>query len=232
VVSDLHIFSHASLYKRYSTYLLQTVGKYKIVILNGDTFDFKRSIFRTTEETALKAITWIRQICNSNPTTTFYYLIGNHDCQIQFTTRLKALPLELTNLRVADHTLRLGTKLFIHGDVIDLPDGSYDLALSRERYANAEPNLNSIIIAQIVTRMRLNILGNIRHSKLNQALRILDYLKAQDFKYSDSIDEIFFGHTHTAFRNFSYNGINFHNTGSLIRGLTWMPMEFNALDID
>jgi UDP-2,3-diacylglucosamine hydrolase len=38
----------------------------------------------------------------------------------------------------------------------------------------------------------------------------------------------YFGHTHQPFSNFRHAGINFHNTGSAIRGMGFNPLTFSS----
>ncbi|MFO0417003.1 MAG: metallophosphoesterase [Pseudomonadota bacterium] len=227
VVSDLHIFSSSSLYSRYIPNFIRAVQQHAVVVLNGDTFDFKRSIYSSSAETTKHAIDWLDKLCLDHPQTTFYYLIGNHDCHLQFLSALKEQLSELANLTVIPDALKLGDKIFIHGDVVDLPAGCNDLAKSRARYAQAEPSLLSKLSAEVITRLRLNLVEYLRHSNQRLAAKILSYLDFAMPDFRQNTREIFFGHTHVPIRHFEYDGIIFHNTGSLVRGLTWMPMEFD-----
>jgi UDP-2,3-diacylglucosamine hydrolase len=227
VVSDLHIFSTASLYSRLIPDFTQAVRKHAVVVLNGDTFDFKRSIYQNSIETTQHAIDWLNKLALDNPETSFYYIIGNHDCHVTFLTSLKQLVSDLPNLTVVPEALRLGDKVFVHGDLIDLPLGSTALAEVRSRYAQLEPSLISKISAEVITRLRLNTVEYVRHSKTTLAGKLLSYLEQTMPNFRENTREVFFGHTHVPIRHFEHEGIIFHNTGSLIRGLSWMPMEFD-----
>jgi UDP-2,3-diacylglucosamine hydrolase len=127
---------------------------------------------------------------------------------------------------VSEEILRIGSSLFLHGDVVDLKTGAVDLATVRKRYADIEPQLSSMIFATLVSHFRLNAIEYLRHSKAALAKKILGYLRIQHPSDLEGTNAIYFGHTHVPFANFLYEGIRFYNSGSLIRGLRWNPVEF------
>jgi UDP-2,3-diacylglucosamine pyrophosphatase LpxH len=226
VVSDLHIFGCASLWKRYESNFYRSVAEHSTIVLNGDTFDFKRSRFSSSLETTTQAISWLKDLCHSNPSKKFFFLLGNHDSQRVFTAALIQVASAISNLRIEMDTLRLGSSIFLHGDAIDLPRSATDLTLVRERYYSCEPSVASRAFAEIVTRLRINFVEYLRHSKLSLANRISRYLNDTHPDLLIGAKEIFFGHTHVPFSDFEHHGLLFHNTGSLVRGLGWNPREF------
>ena len=226
VISDLHIFSCGSLYERHLPMLEDAARRHAVLVLNGDTFDFKRSRFRNNSETSAHAVEWLSSLCLRHPETMIHYVIGNHDCNRQFVDELRSIEKRLHNLRVSPDTLKIGNVLFIHGDVCDLPRGENDLAKLRARYEALERSLCSIVFAQIVTRTRVNFVEYIRHSKQALADRILSYLEAAHPAELASTERIYFGHTHVPFADFHYRGLTFCNTGSAVRGLRLSPLEF------
>jgi UDP-2,3-diacylglucosamine pyrophosphatase LpxH len=226
VISDLHIFSYASLYERYLPMLEAAASTYKIVVLNGDTFDFKRSRYANNRETSHAAIEWLGSLCVRNPETTFYFLIGNHDCNYSFVDELTLLEKRCANLHVSHDVLQIGSSLFVHGDVCDLPRGSLDIDGLRARYSSQERSIGSILFAQVVTYLRLNVVEYIRHRNFDLASRILYYLKKKYPEKLSATERIFFGHTHVPFTDLMVDGIKFSNTGSAIRGLKMNALEF------
>jgi len=228
VVSDLHIFGCSSLYERLLPTFYQGVSSHEITVLNGDVFDFKRSIFSTSAETLRQAIAWVRDLSSRAPHAKIFYLLGNHDSQLDFVQALKQSLPELPNVTLTEDSLRLGDSLFLHGDIVDLPPNAHDLAIVRSRYVGLEPHPTSRAFAQLVTHLRINSVEYLRHSRPSLARRILRYLDATQPGYRDRVKEIFFGHTHVPIRHFEYDGIIFRNTGSMIRGLPWRPLEFSA----
>lgn len=225
VVSDLHIFGCSSLYERNLSRLYAACAQYRTVILNGDTFDFKRSVYHSAQETSEHARAWLASACHNFPSTTFHFILGNHDSHESFTPLLHELARSQSNLLVSEELLRCGPSLFVHGDAIDLPIGSFDVLDVRRGYMNTEPSIYSKIFATAVTRLRLNVVEYIRHSRKELAEKLLNYLETRHGDTLQGVKSIYFGHTHVPFTNFEHRGFNFNNTGSLIRGLPWMPLE-------
>jgi UDP-2,3-diacylglucosamine pyrophosphatase LpxH len=226
VTSDLHIFGCASLWDRYSSDFHIAASKHPVVVLNGDTFDFKRSRFISSSVTAGHAITLLTEICTKHPTTNFYYLLGNHDNNSAFTEILQRVAPTHKNLALFTDTLRLGRCIFLHGDAIDLPHEATDLYLVRKKYQHCEPSFLSRVFAELVTRSRINKIDYLKHTRKELAEKIFQYLEKTQPNILKDAKEIFFGHTHIPFSNFLHRGLSFHNTGSMIRGLKWNPMEF------
>lgn len=226
VVSDLHIFSCVSRYERFMPELREAVQRHSILVLNGDTFDFKRSCFASAQETISNAISWLSELCQHAPLTQIKYLLGNHDSNPAFTEALSEFAQSTPNISIIPTLLQIGSNLFLHGDACDLPEGSSDIAIVRGRYTSANPSAASILCATMVTHLRLNVVEYIRHSKRALAEKILDYLEHSYPEYRESVRTIYFGHTHVPFENFEYRGLAFNNTGSLIRGLRARPLEF------
>ncbi len=226
VVSDLHIFARSSLYERYLPQLDEAAARHQAVVLNGDTFDFKRSRFASNEETCREASGWLSSLCLRHPETSFHYLLGNHDCIRPFVDALRMLEKRCVNLRVSEDTLKIGSNLFIHGDVCDLPRGQNDLATLRRRYESVQRSAFSIAFAQLVTYSRMNVVEYLRHSKQALAERLIEYLKEVHPEELSSTERIYFGHTHVPFADFHYRGISFFNTGSAVRGLRLAPRQF------
>lgn len=226
VLSDLHIFSLGSRYHHALPVLEQAAASHRVIVLNGDSFDFKRSRFANNAETSRHAIEWISGLLLRHPETSFHYVVGNHDCNPSFLEQLLLVEKRASNLRVSADTLKIGACLFIHGDACDLPAGDRSLAALRERYGRLERSLASIAFAQVVTRLRLNAVEHIRHSRRRLCDKLLSYLEAAHPSELSSTERIYFGHTHVPFRDFHHRGFLFFNTGSAVRGLTFAPLEF------
>jgi len=226
VVSDLHMFGCSSLYRRHLPEFYNSVSRHSTVVLNGDTFDFKRSNFRSAADTTAHALNWLTDLVERSPHTIFHYLVGNHDCQNSLISGIAKLTQTHGNIQLHHFHVRLGTNLFLHGDVLDLPDSSTDIAALRQRYSAIEPSMSSKLFAEVVTRLRLNMVEYIRHNTQSVADRITRHLQSACPGELDGVRAIYFGHTHVPIKGFEWRGLTFYNTGSLIRGLRWMPLEF------
>jgi UDP-2,3-diacylglucosamine pyrophosphatase LpxH len=227
VVSDLHIFGCCSLYQHYLPVFYSQVASHEIIVLNGDTFDFKRSTLPSSTETTRHAIAWLADLAHRASAAQIFYILGNHDSHELFVRSLReALP-ALPNVSLIPDSLQLGSALFLHGDLVDLPDNNEDLAFVRAPYTHVEPTWQSRLFARAVTYLRANRIDYLRHSKRALAEKILCYLEKNQPQATKGISEVYFGHTHIPFDNFIYQGIRFRNTGSMIRGLPWRPLEFS-----
>jgi UDP-2,3-diacylglucosamine hydrolase len=129
---------------------------------------------------------------------------------------------------VHEDTLRLNSALFLHGDAVDLNNPRDNLKTLRARYSDVEPNSITRAFAYMVSYSGANKLEHLLSTKAAQAGKIKAYLDASQPGWSIGVTDIYFGHTHTPFTNFMYQGIRFHNTGSMIKGLPWHPLKLNA----
>lgn len=196
------------------------------LVLNGDSFDFKRSIYKSSEETAKFALDWLVNLADKFKDTEIYLLLGNHDCHTVLSHKLAQLNLE--NLSLHEHSLRLGSALFLHGDAVDLPGPKDSLKDLRSRYLEAEPSFLTRAFAYIASYSGANKIEYLLSTKASQVRRIKSYLDIAKPGWSNGITDIYFGHTHTPFTGFTFEGIRFHNTGSMIRGLMWQPLKLTA----
>ncbi len=226
VVSDLHLFSPCSRYRELLPKLQADCSHYPVVVLNGDTFEIKRSTENSVDDIAINCATWLQELCETNSKTTFYYIIGNHDAHSTLTSHLQGLAANISNLKVVPHILTIGSNLFIHGDVIEPGACMFGIESVRERYKHLSPSKLSTLLAMTITTLRLNVVEYLRHQKTTLAERIISYVSHYEPQQLEGIKTIFFGHTHVSFSNFSHEGITFHNTGSFIKGLKWNPMSF------
>jgi UDP-2,3-diacylglucosamine pyrophosphatase LpxH len=228
VVSDLHIFGCSSLYEHHLPSFYQAVSQHSTIVLNGDTFDYKRSKYQTASETTTHALRWLTELLERSPHATFHYVVGNHDCQIELLESISNLTHSRGTIHLHQSHVRLGSNLFLHGDVLDLASPNQSITDLRQRYSTMEPSMLSKVFAQAVTYLRLNAIEYVRHSSQSLAQRILDYLQATYPDELQGVRAIYFGHTHVPVNGFKLDGIEFYNTGSLIRGLRWKPLEFEA----
>jgi UDP-2,3-diacylglucosamine pyrophosphatase LpxH len=226
VVSDLHIFGCNSRYAKLLPQMYEMLAGCSLLVLNGDSFDFKRSIYKNSEETAKLAVDWLVGLTDKFKNTEIFLLLGNHDCHTILGQKLAQLNLE--NLSVHEHTLRLGSALFLHGDAVDLLNPEDSLKNLRCRYSEAEPSFLARSFAYLVSYSGANKIEYLLSTKASQVKRIKRYLDAAKPGWSSGVTDIYFGHTHTPFTGFASEGIRFHNTGSMIRGLRWQPLKFVA----
>jgi len=226
VTSDLHVFGCGSLYETLLPTFYKQATQYPVIVLNGDTFDFKRAPFASSSETSKHAIEWLHNLSQIASSSSIFLVLGNHDCHKIFVQALHSASSNLPNVKIAPEQLRLGSCLFIHGDAIDLTQGATEITHVRSRYSQVEPHWRARAFSGLVTRLGLNKVEYLRHSPATLAQKILSYIRCTQPSILNGVRHIYFGHTHVPIDNFEYENFIFHNTGSMIRGLPWRPMEF------
>ncbi|NBD37474.1 MAG: hypothetical protein GVY10_02765 [Verrucomicrobia bacterium] len=218
-VSDLHLFSHHSHYRRYFRQIERTAAEVEVFVLNGDIFDFKWSRHGIFSRSVLAASHFLEDLCLPNPQCRFIVILGNHDAVRPWMKALDQLQSDLPNLEWHEFAHRMGDRLFLHGDVIHA--GSSNAGLRRFRARLRKPaNGHSLqrFAHGAVHRSRVPWMAFRLLPKRVLAARVLAYLRNENWLQNGNIRHIYFGHTHADFQDFHYKNFTFHNCGSATRG--------------
>ena len=232
VVSDLHLFAPWSMAPAHMGLLRRAAGEADFFVLNGDIFDFRWTLLRTASATAAAAVAWLGELAEAFPRCRFYYIMGNHDGVKPLARELAALAAETQNLEWRPSYLRLGTALFLHGD---LPlrrwrrAGPFDRPLSEGFRRKPRALLKCYDWA---CHMRVHRCGSLLHRRRRCAKRILRSLRDGPEELAGEVTDIYFGHSHVAFSGYRYGGLTFHNTGSVVRGSRWRLLPVRVRDWD
>ena len=224
VLSDVHMYSPVSMYPQVLAELEKRLAGCPVCVLNGDIIDFRRSVLGAVTNTTKAALKWLVELLERFPNCQFYYLLGNHDSATPFIAGLAQL--KNPNFHLEPYVLRLGTNIFLHGDVCNQETSAAELISRRLEYGEMQRDYISAAIARTIVALRLHYAAHIAHSKPILAERILKYLRTVENFSLEGVTDIFFGHTHSSFKDFEYKGFQFHNTGAAIRGLRAEIMEF------
>ena len=226
-VSDLHLFCRRSNAQDYFEQIDQSIQQSDIFIFNGDTFDFRWSIYNSVEETVEAAIDWLRAIVSKHPHCQFYFILGNHDTVVQFVDALKQLESELDNLEMQEYFVRLGTSLFLHGDVANRKMTAQDLENYRTSWQHEEQRGE--------TRNRMydwafkmgvhKAVAKTAFPTIRTLNRIQHYLNDIDHGEGSDITHVYFGHTHIVIDNVEHNGQVFYNGGAPMSGLNFNVLQ-------
>jgi len=106
----------------------------EVFVLGGDIFDFRWSsipILRAVE----RAVRWLRELASACPRCHFHLVLGNHDYHQALIDRLVELDKEVSNLSWHRYYVRLGSSVFLHGDVADKTMDARRLAEARDPVA-------------------------------------------------------------------------------------------------
>jgi UDP-2,3-diacylglucosamine hydrolase len=226
-VSDLHLFANRSLGERYLHAIAQKAAAADNFVLGGDIFDFRWSRRKTIRHSVGEAIQWLDDLAEECPNCHFYYLLGNHDCHEMFTGELARLEGAVDNLSHHHFFVRLGSSVFLHGDVADEHMDAEMLADSRRKWMHPKKRgylLSGVYDVVVATRMHLPI-PYVVYPRRVVAGRILTYLNAIDQGPASGARNVYFGHTHRAMADYEYGGLVFHNGGAPIKGMKFRILE-------
>jgi len=229
VVSDMHMYSRRSESAANVSTIEKKMAESAICVLNGDIFDFRWTILASVPDTVVAAGNWLEEMLSRHPDVEFYYVCGNHDSLPAFRTKLAHLSSRYTNLHWHPYYVKLGPHLFLHGDIVDSVKRNMPIDEYRKRFHGKEKKgLVMNLLYDLLLFSGLHKIIYLVHKEEAVAPVILDYLQSEEGDLLEGVQNIFFGHTHVPFRDFMYEGIAFHNSGSMIRGLPCNIFEFEV----
>ena len=225
VVSDLHMFSSRSTVGKRMDEIHQAAEKSAVFVFNGDTFDFRWSRLGEASATSSAAIEWIANLAARHPHCQFHFVLGNHDANYKFQRALARLCNLGRNLDWSAYYLRLGDKIFLHGDVTLRDMDVRGLAEMRRAWQNHSGLPKALAHGYgAINRLGIDKAVCSFHPRRRMARRILYYLRhVEPF---DAVNHVYFGHTHTRFEDYFHEGIQFHNSGAYLRGFRSRPLKF------
>ncbi len=227
-VSDLHLFSRRSQGLLHGGALHAAADRAGTFILGGDIFDFRWSTYGSSEATTRQAVRWLDDLVGSHSQCDFHFVLGNHDCNGRFVAALAHYAQTRPNLTVHPYVLRLGTKVFLHGDAADHPAMCEQrLTQRREHWSRDEKRgevRNALYDFAVSARLHC-IAGQVAHPRQRVVRRIVGYLDRVRQGPEQGAEDIYFGHTHDALEGYRYQGVTLHNPGAPIPGLRFRIVE-------
>ncbi|MFT6238355.1 MAG: UDP-2,3-diacylglucosamine hydrolase [Akkermansiaceae bacterium] len=228
VISDLHLFSERSRGDDLVQNLHPKLQKSQLLVLNGDTFDFRWSTLPDEPTTLQAATTWLTKLLSNHPHLEVHYVLGNHDCLTSFRAILEKFSTQNPHFHLHEFHCRLGTNLFLHGDCTNRGMTPEKLLRYRQSWSTDSPKGPlSKKLYRLVDASGLGLLFHKLYFKRDSTItRLQSHLTATST--IEGITTCHFGHTHLPFANHLKNGIAYHNTGSGIRGMGFLPQTFQA----
>ena len=227
-VSDLHLFARRSDAGRYQHAIAARASKASIFVLGGDIFDFRWARMPGATDAVEEAIRWLREIALRCPRCHFHLVLGNHDYHQPFIERLVDLEAVLPNFSWHPFYVRLGSSIFLHGDVANRKMTARKLARSRNRWLRKKLVRASIrhTLYDVLVLSRIHkVLPRVVHPRRAVARRILAYLDDIGHGPTNGVRSVYFGHTHSAMHDYHYRGVAFHNGGAPIKGMKFRILE-------
>lgn len=229
VISDLHLFSRRSIAERLLGDLRGEWEDVDLLVLNGDTFDFRWST-HPSEDASLKAArAWLESCVERFPGKEVHYVLGNHDCLVPFRNELEKLCDSIPALNFHEHHLQLGRSLFLHGDCANRGMSKVRLGAYRELWSkDRQRGETGRKFYDVVDATGAGLLFHrLYFSQVATVRRVASYLDEVFPDWKGELDDCYFGHTHMPFRDHEQDGVRFHNTGSAIRGMGFQPLRFS-----
>ncbi|MEW6156210.1 MAG: metallophosphoesterase [Verrucomicrobiota bacterium] len=232
VLSDLHLFARRSRAADCLESVRADMACADVIVLNGDTFDFRWSTLPDRRTTIAASRDWLRAFVHNLPRCQLHFVLGNHDCLTDFRMELQSLVEELPRLHWHEHWLRLGPALFLHGDCAQRWMDAHELRRYRAVWEK-DGQRGRIFSQAYLAADRLGLTRLVHRRQFPQAQtvqRVAHYLDAAWPEWRGSVRDCYFGHTHLAFSGCEHQGVAFHNSGSAIRGLTFRPIRFDITE--
>ncbi len=231
-LSDLHMFSRRSIYHEHEDEILARAAEARVFVLGGDIVDFSWTTLPSVDATIDAAMQWLSDLVESNPNCQFHYLLGNHDCHSDFVTRLGEVTETHENLYWEPYFLRIGSAVMLHGDAVHLKRRT-NLALAAQRgrkHQFKQPEYRHQIYEMAIRSKLHAVVGKLANPRRVVAGRIWDYLTNEAVDMTNSVRNVYFGHTHVPMSDYAFRGINFHNGGASISGLKFnmLPMQLDG----
>ena len=230
VVSDLHLFARGSQGAALLASLAGQLAGAEVLVLNGDTFDFRWIAARDREQAFAAAVGELRALLERHANCEVHYILGNHDCLTGFQSALTALTARAPRFHWHAWQLRLGSALFLHGDCAEARMDAGELQHRRARWEQGERRgLLASYAYGVADALGLSRQAHEwffpRHKTVE---RIAYHLDRASPGWREVVRDCYFGHTHLPFTKHEHEGVSYHNTGSSasVRGMGFNPLAF------
>ena len=222
VLSDLHMFSRRSQWHTLLDTIHDVAQTADLFVFNGDTFDFKWTVLESVEETIDKSIDFLRTLAQASPNCHFHVNLGNHDHARPFILRLDSLAKTTPNLSWHPYFLRVGSTLFLHGDVAMWKMTHRDLEGYRAKWLDRHKKhgrfRNRVYDAVLRTNAHVTV-SKLAFPRRRTARKVSAYLKDIGHDAETGIKHVYFGHTHVPMSAYQYRGVTYHNGGAALKGM-------------
>jgi UDP-2,3-diacylglucosamine pyrophosphatase LpxH len=227
-VSDLHLFSQRSLGKQRWQQCTERICQADMVVLGGDIFDFRWSRAGNLRETLKAAGAWLNEAVQMNPTATWVYLLGNHDCHPEMQLLLDELSQQHACFSWNPFCWIAGDNLFLHGDILDARRHRGGLHGYRSAFHESEPRgrLSNLAYSALVQSRLHKLIPAVRRTRQNCCRQLIRCLENDPRADLTGIRNIYFGHTHHAMSGVRCGHYTVFNAGSGIRHMAFVPAEF------
>lgn len=226
VISDFHFCDPAQLQGQLAARVESLAATGDFLIFNGDTFDF-RGHEQDSKTLMEKGASFLETLARKYPSCRFFFIQGNHDGLVPVRLELSKLERNQDNFSFCPVCLRIGGKLFLHGD-LPFEKSLEDPFVRPDRIRDNRPwrfrgRCYVLILRSGLYRGPFSCLV-----KWYAARGILKWLDQTPQDFRSRVREVYYGHIHLPFADYRQGGILFHNSGS---GAMSPPAGFPKLSV-
>jgi len=189
-----------------------------LFVLNGDIFDFQWSFYPDLKRSLQYVEDWIDDLVEQYPRCQFVFITGNHDSLPAYEKLLEDLSGRYANLAWDPFYLKVGEKVFLHGDVHHSPTPE-TLAAYRSRWHGPPHKPWTHTVYYVFAWLRIPRLIHELTPADRPVADVITYLKAELGPHFGDVQDVYYGHTHKPQSNFLQQGLRFHNTGATLHGV-------------
>ena len=206
--------------------LVRAASRAEAFVLGGDIFDF-----RWCRVPILKAVDrashWLEELTASSAGCQFHLVLGNHDYHQAFIDRLVELERRVSNLAWHRYYVRLGSSVFLHGDVANKEMDARMLTEYRDKWLDRRRRgpLASLLYDVVVLTRLHKPMPHLIFARRIVVRRISRYLDSIGQGPQSGVRDVYFGHTHRRLSAYRYRGLTFHNGGAPIKGVKFRIIE-------
>lgn len=233
-VSDLHLFRYRSRGEAVARQARERAGSGDFLVLNGDIFDFRwadRPDLPDVCAAEAAAVAWLAQFCAAVAPTLVLYVLGNHDGHAEFRHRLARDAAGIPNLRWFQAFVRVGSALFLHGDLpltfprrtpLERPPGRRPW-----RRGKAMRLWNMGIVYPF-----FGVLAPLVFPAAHASRRVFQVLRRHAPGVLPRVRDLCFGHIHHPFTDLTVGPRRVHNSGAPLPGFRWKMVRVETAEGD
>lgn len=229
VVSDLHMFCKRSQWERHIPKIHDAAKEAELFVFNGDSVDFKWTSLPGIPETITAAAQFFDDLCQQYPECHFHVNLGNHDFVTDFIHALEELSERTPNFSWHPYYLRVGSTLFLHGDVANRKMNHRQLQRYRATWCQHKKQgsfKNRLWDAAFRAKAHLAI-SRLAFPPRRTVKRVSSYLYDIGHTREHGVKSVYFGHTHQPVYGHHYKGVTFHNGGAPMPGINFALLKAN-----
>ena len=227
VVSDLHMFCKRSQWEQHIPNIHKAAAEAELFVFNGDSVDFKWTSLPSITETIEAATAFFDDLSTRYPDCHFHVNLGNHDFVAGFIRALDAISQFKVNFSWHPYYLRVGSTLFLHGDVANRKMNHHQLQRYRAtwRHHKKQGNLkNRLWDAAFRAKAHLAI-SRLAFPQERTLKRVHSYLHDIGHTHDHGVRAVYFGHTHQPVDGRQYDGVTYHNGGAPMPGINFALLK-------